>query len=135
MDVKKIIYPIFEGTVAHGFKIGETLGFPTANIEVATENIPQDGVYIVQIQINDAFFYGMMSIGNRPTFNAAKKTIEVHLLNFSGDLYQQNLSIKPLSYIRKNRKFDNLELLKQQLQKDKNLALQYAKNENSSFDG
>ena len=101
------------------------MGFPTANIEFPTENIPQDGVYVVQIQIDTMLHYGIMSIGNRPTFHAESKTIEVHLLNFSGDLYQQHVTIKPLFYIRENKKFDNPDLLKQQLQSDKAFALKY----------
>ena len=123
--MKATTYPIFEGRVVHGFKIGGTLGFPTANVESTEEDIPRDGVYIVQIQIGNTLYYGMMSIGNRPTFDAEAKTIEVHLLDFSSDLYQQTLIIKPLFYIRENKKFDNLDLLKQQLQKDKDFALQF----------
>jgi riboflavin kinase/FMN adenylyltransferase len=120
--LEEIMYPIFTGKVAHGSEIGRTLGFPTANIEAATNNIPQDGVYIAAVQIDNLQYYGIMSIGNRPTFDAKNKTIEVHLLDFSGDLYQQTLKIKPLSFIRENKKFDTLDLLKQQLQEDKDFA-------------
>ena len=123
--MKKTTYPIFEGKVVHGFKIGEALGFPTANVEITGGDIPQDGVYIAQVQIDTMLYYGMMSIGNRPTFHAVEKTIEVHLLDFSGDLYLQNLTLKPLFYIRENKKFDHLDLLKQQLQQDKEFALEY----------
>jgi riboflavin kinase/FMN adenylyltransferase len=121
-------YPIFSGKVVHGFKIGKSLGFPTANIDAAEENIPKDGVYVVQILVNRSQYYGIMSIGNRPTFGSETKTIEVHLLDFSGDLYQQMLAIKPLFLIRENKKFENPDLLKQQLQKDRDFALQYLKN-------
>jgi len=123
--MKEIIYPIFEGKVVYGLKIGRTLGFPTANVEPTNGNIPQDGVYVVQIQIDNSLYCGMMSIGNRPTFDSEVKTIEVHLLDFSGDLYQQTLAIKPLLYIRENKKFENPDLLKQQLQKDKDFALKF----------
>ena len=116
------MYPIFTGKVVHGTETGRTIGFPTANIESAEENMHQDGVYIVQTTINDLPYYGIMSIGNRPTFGKNAKTIEVHFLDFSGDLYQQTLSIKPLLYIRENKKFDKPDLLKQQLQKDKDFA-------------
>ena len=116
-------YPIFEGTVVYGTQTGRTLGFPTANIAPASDNFPQDGVYVAQIQIDRLFYYGIMSIGNRPTFDAEVRTIEVYLLDFSDDLYQQTLAIKPLFYIRGNKKFENLDLLKQQLQKDKDFAL------------
>ena len=117
-----ITYPIFTGTVVHGSEVGRTLGFPTANIEATNNNIPQDGVYLAEIQVDNLRYYGIMSIGNRPTFGTNPKTIEAHLLDFSGDLYQQTLTIKPLSYIRENKKFESLDLLKQQLQKDKVFA-------------
>ena len=121
--MQEVTYPIFTGKVVHGAKIGSSLGFPTANIESKEEeNIPQDGVYFVQTTVDKLQYYGIMSIGNRPTFGTNAKTIEVHLLNFSGDLYQRILTVKPISYIRENKKFDNLDLLKQQLQKDKDFA-------------
>ena len=123
--VKEIRYPIFTGKVVHGLEVGRTLGYPTANIETTSNNIPQDGVYIVQITIDNSLQYGIMSIGNRPTFDAKNKTIEVHLLDFSDDLYLQTLTIKPLLYIRENKKFENINLLKQQLQKDKDFAYRY----------
>ena len=122
------MYSIFEGKVVHGLKVGRTLGFPTANVESANENIPKDGVYIAQIQIDNVSYYGIMSIGNRPTFDSKTKTIEIHLLDFSGDLYQKTLIIKPVFFIRENKKFENSDLLKQQLQQDKNFTLQYLKN-------
>ena len=117
--MEKIAYPIFRGKVVHGSKIGTSIGFPTANIESVDNNIPKEGVYVVQTTVWDSVYYGIMSIGNRPTFGINTQTIEVHLLDFSGDLYQQTLIIKPISYIRENKKFDNPDLLKQQLQKDK----------------
>jgi len=132
--MKIITYPIFEGEIVHGRKIGRTLGFPTANIESTNDNIPQDGVYIAQIQIDDLLHYGIMSIGYRPTFRSEVKTIEIHLLDFSGDLYQQKLAIKPLFYIRENKKFENPNLLKQQLQKDKDFALNYTMNYINKYD-
>ena len=106
-------------------KIGRTLGFPTANIETASENIPHDGVYVTQIQIDDLLYRGIMNIGNRPTFHSEVRTIEIHLLDFSGDLYQQMLTIKPLEYIRENKKFENPDSLKEQLQKDKEFARKF----------
>jgi riboflavin kinase/FMN adenylyltransferase len=122
------MYPIFEGRVVHGFGIGQALGFPTANIETANSDIPPDGVYVVQVSIDNSLYCGMMSIGCRPTFETDTKTLEVHLLGFSGDLYQKILTIKPLYYIRENKKFENPDLLKQQLHRDKDFALKYAQN-------
>ena len=121
-------YSSFSGKVVHGFKIGKSLGFPTANIDAEEKDILPEGVYIVQILFNHSTHYGMMSIGNRPTFEAETKTVEVHLLDFSSDLYEQTLTIQPLLLIRENKKFDSPDLLIQQLEQDKNFALQYLNN-------
>jgi uncharacterized protein (TIGR00730 family) len=126
--VKEIIYPIFLGKIVQGLKIGRTLGFPTINLESTDAAVPQDGVYIVQTTIDNVLYCGIMSIGNRPTFEGKAKTIEVHLLDFSGDCPQNTLTVKPFLYVRENVKFENTDLLKQQLQKDKAFASQYAKN-------
>jgi len=127
-EVKEIMYPIFEGEVVHGLKMGTLLGFPTANVETTSENIPQDGVYIVQIAIGELRYYGIMSIGNRPTFEATVRTIEVHFLNFSGNLYQQLLKIKPLLFIRGNKKHESVEQLIAQLKADSEMAQKYIQN-------
>jgi len=121
------MHPIFKGKVVHGFKVGGGVGFPTANVESEEENVPRDGVYLVEVETDSSRHYGIMSIGNRPTFAANVRTIEVHLLDFSGDLYQQTLTVKPLLHIRENKKFDNTDLLKQQLQKDKDFAYEKMK--------
>ena len=129
-EAKAVNYPIFEGKVVHGCKVGTLLGFPTANLELVNGNLPQDGVYLVQTKIGNILYYSMMSLGNRPTFGTEAKTIEVHLLDFSGDLYQQLLTIKPLFYMRENKKFDTPDLLKQQLQQDKEFVLKYIRGAN-----
>ena len=121
-------YPTFSGKVVHGFKIGKSLGFPTANIDAEEKDIPSEGVYIVQILFNFSTHYGIMSIGNRPTFEGDAKTVEVHLLDFSNDLYLKTLTIQPLLLMRENKKFDSPDLLIQQLEQDKNFALQYLNN-------
>ncbi len=91
---------ILRGTVAHGDARGRELGFPTANIVTPAEKIiPGTGVYAVQVQAAGASFRGVMNIGTRPTFNRPY-SLEVHLLEFHGDLYEQELEITFLARIR-----------------------------------
>jgi len=117
------IYISFSGKVIHGKKIGRTIGFPTLNIAVSQGEIPNDGVYIVQIFIKSRLHFGIMSIGNRPTFaDKNHKTVEIHILNISDDFYECQVDITPLYYIRENIKFSSVDDLKQQLQQDKEFA-------------
>lgn len=117
----------FSGTVAHGKQLGRTIGFPTANITISEDYklIPKNGVYIVQSVLNNQLVFGMMNIGNRPTVDGTTQTIEVHFLNFDGDLYDQNLKITLLHYIRDEVKFASLDDLKGQIAKDQLFALSF----------
>ncbi len=111
------------GTVISGNKIGRTIGFPTANIDVHNEKlIPKSGVYAVIINISGTEYKGMINIGNRPTIatNTAN-TVEVHIFDFQGNLYDKNIQIIFKKYIREEQKFPNTEALKQQLLKDKTI--------------
>ncbi len=120
----------FSGTVAHGKQLGRTIGFPTANISINEDYklIPKNGVYVVQSVIKHQLFFGMMNIGNRPTVDGITQTIEVHFLNFEGDLYDQNLKIVLLHYIREEVKFNSLEDLKAQIAKDELFATNFISN-------
>jgi riboflavin kinase/FMN adenylyltransferase len=120
----------FSGTVAHGKQLGRTIGFPTANISINEDYklIPKNGVYVVQSVIKHQLFFGMMNIGNRPTVDGTTQTIEVHFLNFEGDLYDQNLKIVLLHYIREEVKFNSLEDLKAQIAKDELFATNFISN-------
>ncbi|TDX01645.1 bifunctional riboflavin kinase/FAD synthetase [Dinghuibacter silviterrae] len=112
-------YPyFFEGRVVLGQQLGRTLGFPTANIEVEDEEklIPAHGVYAVRV---DAGLTGMMNIGIRPTVGGTRRVIEVHLLDYQGDLYGKTLRIHLAAYLRPEQRFNGLDALKTQLQKDK----------------
>ncbi len=104
------------GHVTHGEHIGTTLGFPTANIipNDPRQVVPANGVYAVRC----ATFNGMMNIGTRPTFGTHPQTLEVHLLHYQGDLYQQQLTIEFVSRLREERSFDTPEALIEQLKKD-----------------
>jgi len=118
------------GTVVEGFKVGRTIGFPTANIEPNHPNklIPSIGVYDVRVLVNNRQHLGMLNIGNRPTLNNGEKiSIEVHILNFNEDIYNQAITVSFLRKIRDQRKFNGIDELKEQLQKDKNYVIEMNK--------
>ena len=108
------------GQVVHGNKRGRQLGYPTANLVLPADKlIPAGGVYTVRVRHQKNFYLGMMNIGTNPTFTREEeKKIEVHILDFSADLYGQTLEVDVLGYLREERKFASLEMLVQQLQED-----------------
>ena len=111
----------FSGEVVHGNGIGKTIGTPTANIQLNSNEkiIPLDGVYAVICQIKDANFKGIMNIGYKPTVNKGeKRTIEIHLFDFNKDVYELELRAKVIERIRDEVKFSSLESLKSQILKD-----------------
>ena len=112
------------GTVVHGLKLGRTLGYPTANIQVTEDYklIPKDGVYAVYSYIDGRKVYGMMSIGKNPTIERKGASIEVYFFDFNGDLYDQKLTIEFVQYLREEQKFATIDLLKKQLQDDETAA-------------
>ena len=115
------------GTVVKGNGLGKTINFPTANISIEEtyKLIPKNGVYIINSILEDKLVYGMMNIGKKPTVKGKKKTIEVHFFDYEKDIYGQKLQINLLKRIRNEEKFDSIELLQEQLHKDKRLALAY----------
>jgi len=127
-------YPyLFDGFVVRGNQIGRTIGFPTANLHINNEEkiIPSNGVYAVKVKgkcLGNTIYNGMMNIGIRPTVDGQKKVIEVHILDFDQDIYEQNLTVMVYEYIRGEVKFDGLEALKAQLAKDKITAAAILKN-------
>ncbi|TDO84062.1 riboflavin kinase/FMN adenylyltransferase [Flavobacterium chryseum] len=115
------------GEVVKGKQLGRTIGFPTANIHIEEDykKIPKNGVYIVKTIINQKEVFGMMNIGFNPTVNGEKQTIEVHLFDFDADIYGQKIEISLLEYIRDEQKFGSVDLLKEQLNQDRNTALDF----------
>jgi riboflavin kinase/FMN adenylyltransferase len=113
------------GEVIAGQQIGRSIGFPTANIHVKDDYklLPKNGVYAVTVQVNDQQYKGMLNLGNRPTVAGEQKTIEVHLVDFSGDLYHQQLTVHFIQFLRKEIKFADLTALKAQLMLDREKAL------------
>ena len=125
---KLLGYPYFIfGMIVGGKRIGRSLGFPTANIRPDDEHklIPGDGVYAVEVFLSGRDYGGMLNIGVRPTLNhdMPEKTIEVHIFDFHGDVYGQDVTVTFVDRIRDERKFDNVEDLARQLEKDKQTAL------------
>lgn len=124
-------YPYsLSGKVIHGNQIGRTIGFPTANIQMADtfKLIPKKGVYVVRCLIKDRLVKGVMNIGNRPTVDGTSLSIEVHLLDFDATLYGFEISVYLLDFIRDEQKFENLEALTSQIEDDKKKAIQFLKN-------
>ena len=115
------------GNIIQGKQLGRTIGFPTANLKIAEDYklIPQNGVYIVKSTINEQIVFGMMNIGFNPTVKGETQTIEIHYFDFNADLYNQKISVSVLHRLRSEQKFDSLDLLKAQLQKDKKAAFSY----------
>ena len=109
------------GRIVHGKSIGRTIGFPTANVEVneGYKLLPKNGVYLIQSIINKKQVFGMMNIGVKPTLIESSKTIEINFFDFEGNLYDRNIHVDIKQFIRDEIKFDSLELLKSQIQKDK----------------
>jgi riboflavin kinase/FMN adenylyltransferase len=113
------------GRVVMGDRIGRTLGYPTANLEIDSANklIPADGIYAATVLHDHLVFKGMLYIGNRPTIDGLKRNIEVHLFNFNGDLYGETLTVYLHQKTRGDIRFENLDQLKHQLDRDKEETL------------
>jgi riboflavin kinase/FMN adenylyltransferase len=115
------------GTVVEGKRMGRIIGFPTANIEASDPHklIPGYGVYAVEVLISNKRYGGMLNIGSRPTFNknADNRSIEVHIFDFSGDLYHEEITLVFTKKIRDEQKFSGIETLAEQLKKDKVAAI------------
>jgi riboflavin kinase / FMN adenylyltransferase len=111
------------GHVVGGSKIGRTIGFPTANIQRSElyKLVPSDGVYAVKVNVNGDSYNGMLNIGLRPTIDGenTKKSIEVHILDYDGDLYNKTIRVNFIKKVRDEKKFIGVEGLKKQLERDK----------------
>lgn len=116
------------GKIVEGFKVGRTIGFPTANIQVweTYKVIPAFGIYAVYVHVEGKKYDGMLYIGKRPTLhNGDNVSIEVNLFNFDDDLYNKELTAEFLEFIRPDELFSNIETLKEQIMKDKENVIKY----------
>jgi riboflavin kinase/FMN adenylyltransferase len=111
------------GRVIEGDRRGRSLGFPTANLEVAPEKALPLGVFAVEVDAPEGRFGGMANVGARPSFEGDPPPIEVHLFDFEGDLYGERLSLRFLARLRGQRRFDGLDQLTAQLEADREAAL------------
>lgn len=113
------------GQVVKGQQIGRSLGFPTANIQIAEDYklLPRDGAYAVHAEVNSIRYKAILNIGDRPTVDGQKKTIEAHLIDFEADLYGQELRIFFQEFLREEKKFESLDALKNQLVVDRERAI------------
>ena len=113
-----------EGRVQKGRQLGKKIGFPTANIDIKNYVLAKPGVYVVRTLRHNSTKYirGIANLGYRPTFNGKKILLEVHLFNFSGNLYNKYLTVEFLNFIRKEKKFKNIDQLKKQIKVDLKIA-------------
>lgn len=114
-----------EGKVVHGHKRGKGLGFPTANIQIsaAYKLIPGDGVYAVGVKVAGKKYKGMANIGSQPTFQGRVHAFEVHIFDFSQEVYDEPIEVVFYLRLRNEMRFDSVEALRSQLEKDKFAAL------------
>ena len=98
------------------------LGFPTANIHLTDELFPKTGVYAVWAEVQDTILPAVANIGFNPTFGNDVLSVEVHIMDFKGDLYDQNIFVHFVQRLRSEKKFSGLDELKAQIGKDKNIA-------------
>jgi riboflavin kinase/FMN adenylyltransferase len=112
------------GKVQKGKQLGKKIGFPTANIDIKDYILACPGVYAVRVRIEKSgkFIKGIANLGYRPTFNGKKILLEVHLFNFSGNLYNKYLTVEFLKFIRKEKKFKNIIQLRKQIKIDLKVA-------------
>ncbi len=123
-DMKKVHeltgrYFSLYGKVVAGAGRGESLGFPTANLDVNSgQALPPDGVYTGLAHVNGKVYFSMTNIGKNPTFGNPRRTVETFLLDYSGDLYGRELSVEFVARLRDEKKFKNADELKKQLAED-----------------
>ena len=109
-----------EGIVQKGRQLGKKIGFPTCNIDIKDYVIAMPGVYAVKVYKKNTIkpLKAIANLGYRPTFNQKKILLEVHIFNFSGNLYNKYLSVEFIKFIRKEKKFKNVNQLKKQIKND-----------------
>jgi riboflavin kinase/FMN adenylyltransferase len=114
------------GTIVHGKKIGRTIGYPTANIDVdVLKLLPKKGAYIVDVFVKNQHYKGMLSIGTNPTVNGNSLSVEVYILDFDEDIYDQEISVNFRDFLHEEIKFNNLEELMVRLDEDKRLTSEF----------
>jgi riboflavin kinase/FMN adenylyltransferase len=108
------------GTVKTGEKLGKKLGYPTANLSAHSEQFPPNGVYLAEAWIQGVLYHGVINLGYRPTVSSGTidRVLEIHLLDFNGEIYGEDVEVRFVRYLRPERKFENLEALVRQIDLD-----------------
>ncbi len=113
------------GEVIYGNQLGRTIGFPTANVFTGDAQLPPDGVWAVRTASDDGGIWdGIANLGSRPTVGGGPQRLEVHLFEFSGDIYGKNLDVRFVKHLRGEERFPSLDALRQQIERDVNAARQ-----------
>ena len=117
---------MLSGTIKSGKGLGKTFGFPTANIHIeeSYKLIPKNGVYVVKGRLSSGEYFGMMNIGQNPTVKGKGQSIEVHFFHLDENLYDMEIRVQLLHRLRDEHKFDSIDDLKRQLERDKQNSLQ-----------
>lgn len=108
-----------EGEIIGGNRLGRTLGFPTANMDVADRDGLENGVYESEIDVDGRTYRAMSNVGTRPSVDGSRRLLETHIFDFRGDLYGRRLCVRLLRKIRNEQKFSSVEELRAQLECDK----------------
>lgn len=119
------------GNVVFGSQNGRIIGFPTANVNYKNYFLPGNGVYFVNVKIDEVYYFGMCNIGHNPTFNfQEEKKMEINIFNFDEDIYGSNIEVIFIEKIRNEQKFNSVDELVEQLKKDKLKCLELAGGQN-----
>ena len=118
----------FSGKIVHGQHLGRTIDVPTANIWLPKQKLPIKGVYAVECILEGQTYSGIANMGIRPTVGGSKPVLEIHLFKFNKDIYSKRLTVRFIQKIRDEKKFDNLGMLKLQIQKDISKAINILRN-------
>jgi riboflavin kinase/FMN adenylyltransferase len=105
----------FSGKVVYGQQLGRTIGVPTANLWIPKQRLPIAGVYAVKCLLGEKLLNGIANMGIRPTVDGSKPVLEIHLFNFNESIYGQRLTVEFTNKLRDEKKFDNIDFLKEQI--------------------
>jgi len=116
------------GTVVHGDDLGKKIGFPTANLSAHSEQFPPNGVYFAEARLDDIVYPGVVNLGYRPTISSGRsdRTLEIYLLDFDRDIYGKDLELRFVRYLRREEKFESVDALVQQIERDVQQARELA---------
>lgn len=122
---------MISGKIVEGKALGRTIGYPTANLHLKEDYklVPKDGVYITRANLDNKRVFGLTNIGTNPTVGGNKKTIETHFLDWDQNLYGKTITIEFLKYIREEKEFNSIEVMRQAIVQDEVFARQYIENQ------